>query len=143
MEKYEKIIANTKTLKEIDAFIANAQRLGKDELLSIAFARRAEFARADYESTGRRPNINYLEIGLSIGDIITHMLTGEKAIIRTDRTLTFRCFEEHITNIEKVLFTEMERDESPAPRKYSKTTWMTDDGKTLDELYLKTYGAKR
>ena len=143
MEKYKERIANINTREGIDAFIVNARRLGEDKALTMAYARRAELFRDDYEATGRRPDINYLEIGLHEGDAITHMRTGEKATIRTDRTLTFRGFEEYITTIESTLFAEVDRDDSPASNQYSKTTWMADSGKTLDELYLKTYGAKR
>ena len=131
------------TLKDIEAFIVNANRLGEDEVVAMAYTRRAELVRDNYEATGRRPDINYLEIGLHVGDTITHMRSGEKATIRTDRTLTFRGLEDYITNIESLLITEMDRGSGSKSNKYSKKTWMTDDGKTLDELYLKTYVAKR
>lgn len=142
MEKYKKIIANTKTLKEIDNFINNAKKSGEDEVLQLAYARRAELVRADFEATGRRPDINYREIGLNIGDTVTHMASGKKATVATERTLSFRGFEDYITNIQDTLNKEMELNKTPMAKKYPKTVWKTDAGDTLDELYLKAYGVK-
>ena len=138
-EHYSSIISGIPSLREMDTFISNARKLERDDVVSLAYVKRAELTRLEAMRTKRRPDINYLEIGLNLGDVLTHTRTGEKATVFTDRTLMYKGSEVYITPLEQEL-NQKHRLKSAVSGPSDQ--WETESGTILNELYTKTYGPR-
>jgi hypothetical protein len=138
-ENYLPMINNITTLKDMDVFIANARKLDRIDVVSLAYQKRAELTRLEAKKIKRRPDINYLEIGLNLGDVITHSRTGEQATIHTDRTLMYKGHECYITPLEQEL---SKKNGLKSAGTGPSSKWETADGTILNSLYTKTYGTK-
>lgn len=139
-EKYLPRIKNCKTLDELDQFIKNARERGREDVLELAYARRAVLSSAQAVSEGRRPHLNYFEMGLKENDVLIHVKTGEEARVYSGRQLIYKGRIVYISPLEEEL-TEKHRhkSESGGPSNH----WITSDGRVLNDLYEATYGPKR
>jgi hypothetical protein len=138
-EHYSSIISRISSLKEMDTFIVNARKQERDDVVRLAYEKRAELTRQEVARTKRRPDINYLEIGLNLGDVLMHSRTGERATVFTDRTLMYKGSEWYITPLEQDLSQKhglKSRASGPSSQ------WETESGTILNELYTKTYGPR-
>lgn len=83
------------------------------------------------ELTKKRPNLNFIEMGIPIGAGIISTKTGEPAYIQTAKTIMFRNEEMSLTRATRNI---LELDYSVAPGAY----W-TFNGKLLRDIYNETY----
>ena len=139
-DKYLPLINNCKTLDELDRFIANAMNKNREDVVELAYARRAVLSKEQAILEGRRPHLNYFEMGLKVDDVLIHAKTGEQAKVYSGRQLIYKGRICYISPLEEEL-TEKHRgkSESGGPSNH----WTTADGRVLNDLYEATYGPKR
>ena len=139
-EEYLPRINKCKTLDELDQFIKNARDKNREDVVELAYARRAVLSKEQAISEGRRPHLNYFEMGLKVDDVLTHTKTGEQAKVYSGRQLIYKGRICYISTLEEEL-TEKHRgkSESGGPSNH----WTTADGRVLNDLYEATYGPKR
>jgi len=131
MNKNIQKIRNLKSLKDLRILKANIIRLNREDLLIEIYAKQTELNISQAKFENRRPNINFLEIGLKIGQTIIHKETRETATIASEHTIIHRDIENKITPICELL---SKRHTGSVSRE-----WETEDGSCLHDLYNKTY----
>ena len=80
----------------------------------------------------RRPNLNFVEMGIPIGSTLVSIETGEEATVSGDKVVTFREEEMSLTRATR---NALEIDHSVAPTPHWKF-----EGRFLQEIYRETYG---
>ena len=80
---------------------------------------------------GRRPNLNFVEMGIPIGSLLVSVKTGKEAIVASQNRVTFLGEEMSLTEATRRTVGRMH----PCPQ------W-TFEGRNLSEIYEKTYGKK-
>ena len=83
----------------------------------------------------RRPNLNFVEMGIPIGSTLVSGKTGEEATVSGDKSVTFRGEEVSLTQATRNV---LEIDHSVAP-----TPHWRFEGRLLQEIYRETYGDKK
>ncbi len=83
----------------------------------------------------RRPNLNFVEMGIPIGSTLVSDKTDEEATVSGDRLVTFRGEEMSLTRATRNI---LEIDHSVAP-----TPHWRFEGRLLQEIYRETYGDKK
>ena len=81
--------------------------------------------------TKKRPNQNFVEMGIPVGSEILSTENGETAVICGEKSVQFRSEEMSLTRATKII---LELDYSVQPGSY----W-TYKGKTLKDIYNETY----
>ena len=71
-KEYLTVIDRCQTVDEIDVFIENAKRQNRDDVIALAYQRRAILSSQTAVAEGRRPHLNYLEMGLKVDDVLIH-----------------------------------------------------------------------
>ena len=139
-EEYLPRINNCKTLDELDQFIKNARDKNREDVVELAYARRAMLSNEQAILEGRRPHLNYFEMGLKADNVLIHAKTGEQAKVYSGRQLIYKGRIVYISPLEEEL-TEKHRqkNESGGPSNH----WITADGRVLNDLYEETYGPKK
>jgi len=139
-DKYLSIINNCKTLDDLDRFIKNARNKNREDIVELAYARRAVLSLKLATSEGRRPHLNYFEMGLKVDDILIHAKTGEQAKVYSGRQLIYKGRICYISSLEEELTEKHKATNQPGrPSNH----WTTVDGRLLNDLYEATYGPKR
>ena len=80
----------------------------------------------------RRPNLNFVEMGIPIGSTLGSIETGEEATVSGDKAVTFREEEMSLTRATR---NALEINHSVAPTPHWKF-----EGRFLQEIYRETYG---
>ena len=83
----------------------------------------------------RRPNLNFVEMGIPIESTLVSVKTGEEATVSEDKFVTFREEEVSLTRATRNV---LEIDHSVAP-----TPHWRFEGRLLQEIYRETYGDKK
>lgn len=117
------------------------QAIGIIKLLQIrevtphVLAQRSEISEAEIEAgtaiKKRRPNLNFTEMQIPLGEKIINTSTGEEATILTERSVIFREQEMSLTAATRLA---LELDYNVAP-----TPYWTHNGVNLQEIYDRTY----
>ena len=137
-KEYQPLIDRCQSIDEIDIFIENARRQNREDVIELAYERRAFLSAQIAISEGRRPHLNYLEMGLKIGDELIHAKSGERAKVFSGRELIYKGRIIHITPLERELTEKHGMRESGGPSNH----WNTEDGRLLNDIYEETYGPK-
>ena len=87
--------------------------------------------KGDSKDPGRRPNLNFVEMGIPIGSRLASVKTGEEAIVVSQNRVTFLGEEMSLTAATRRTVGRMH----PCPQ------W-TFEGRNLSEIYEETYGKK-
>ena len=133
-------INNCKTLRELDTFIENARKKNREDVVELAYARRAVLSIKEAISEGRRPHLNYFEMGLKVDDFLIHARTGEQSKVYSGRQLIYKGRICYISPLEEELTEKHKGKSQPGgPSNH----WTTADGRLLNDLYEATYGPKR
>lgn len=121
--------------------IEAGQAIGIIKLLQVrevtphVLAQRSEISEVEIEAGSaikkRRPNLNFTEMQIPLGETIVNTNTGEEATIITDRLVLFRDQEMSLTAATRLA---LELDYSVAP-----TPYWTFNGVNLQEIYDRTY----
>ncbi|WP_321342096.1 hypothetical protein [Breoghania sp.] len=128
------------TPDELKTLIENARRqLSKnldnkkaEEIISQATARLLELNPSD----GRRPDIDYIQCGLNIGDrIIFSPAPKEEIVVHSNRLLKWRGTQIHITPLREKLC-----EQYGVPNDANKHWYVGN--RLLSEIYDETYGPK-
>ena len=83
----------------------------------------------------RRPNLNFVEMGIQVGSILTSIETGEEAEVAGERQVTFRDEETSLTAATRLALGLTDEQHSVAP-----TPHWTFEGRNLRDIYNETYG---
>jgi len=138
-KEYLTVIDRCQTVDEIDVFIESAKRQNRDDVIALAYQRRAILSSQTAVAEGRRPHLNYLEMGLKVDDVLIHAKTGERAKVFSGRELIYKGRIVHISPLERELTEIHSMRESGGPSNH----WTTEDGRLLNDLYEETYGPKK
>ena len=90
-------------------------------------------AATEYKSK-RRPNLNFVEMGVPIGSKLTSAITEEEATVISSRKVFFRGEEMSLTEAT----TKVREGKAPS----APTRHWEFDGRSLGEIYRETYGAR-
>lgn len=134
------LIEKCKTLDELDRFIKNARSKNREDVVELAYARRAVLSKKQAISEGRRPHLNYFEMGLKVDDVVIHAKTGEQAKVYSGRQLIYKGRIVYISSLEEELIEKHRGKSQPGGPSWH---WTTADGRLLNDLYEATYGPKR
>ena len=83
----------------------------------------------------RRPNLNFVEMGIPIGSTLVSVKTGEEATVSEDKLVMFR---EEKMSLSRATRYVLEIDHNVAPTPYWKFK-----GQLLQEIYRETYGDRK
>lgn len=105
------------------------------EVTPHVLAQRSEISEVEIEAgtaiKKRRPNLNFTEMQIPIGETIVNTNTGEEAIIVSSKTVLYREEELSLTAATRLA---LELDYNVAP-----TPYWTYNGVNLQEIYDRTY----
>ena len=83
----------------------------------------------------RRPNLNFVEMGIPIGSTLVSVKTGEEATVSEDKLVMFR---EEKMSLSRATRYVLEIDHNVAPTPHWKFK-----GQLLQEIYRETYGDRK
>lgn len=126
-----------KTVEQCENLARNAKQKGRDDLVEAALRRAEEIRIEQAVGAGRRPDINYLYLGLRIGDKLVLPEIEVEAEVFSDRMLAYKGSAIHISPLEDELIA------AGHPRRAVANKWVVKDtGESLSDLYERIYGPR-
>jgi hypothetical protein len=120
---------------EVGQALGIIKLLEKDNTTSKVNEQKSEISEVEREAgerlRSRRPNLNFVEMGIPLGSEINSTVTGETAEVMSPRTVRFRGEEQYLTAATQLMLGN-EYAVAPAP-------YWTFNGESLHDMYNRTY----
>ena len=134
LRKMDEWIAGCNTSQECEAYSKKLKKNGLGELADKANFRAAQLRKQEYDSGGRRPDIDYHIIGLRDGDAIYLPELDIEVTVYSHRTLWYKNREIYITPLEEELISQGH------PSRLIRNKWrMRSNDRLINDAYTEIY----